>query len=91
MLMLTRKLNQSIVIGDEDPIVITIRSVDGYHVKLGIQAKATIPVHRQEVYDRIKSQQEKVHSGAGVEERVVEEEKVAVSAFQEFVQEAAKE
>jgi carbon storage regulator CsrA len=36
MLMLTRKPNQSIVIGDEDPIVITIRSVDGHHVKVGI-------------------------------------------------------
>jgi carbon storage regulator len=91
MLMLTRKPNQSIVIGDEDPIVITIRSVDGHHVKVGIQAKANIPVHRQEVYDRIKLEQEKVHSGANVESQLIEEEKVAVHAFSEFVQEAAKE
>ena len=73
MLMLTRKLNQSIVIGDEDPIVITIRSVDGYHVKLGIQAKATIPVHRQEVYDKIKLLQAKVPSGAGADNQLVVE------------------
>ena len=73
MLMLTRKPNQSIVIGDEDPVVITIRSVDGHHVKVGIQAKASIPVHRQEVYDKIKLLQEKVPSGAHEEGELIVE------------------
>ena len=48
MLVLTRKLNQEIVIGDE--IRITIVAVGGDQVKLGITAPRSVPVHRLEVY-----------------------------------------
>ena len=47
MLVLTRKLNQEIVIGDD--IRITIVAVGGDQVKLGITAPRSIPVHRSEV------------------------------------------
>lgn len=51
MLVLSRKLNQSIVIGDDIHIVVV--SVDRDTVKLGIQAPREVPVHRAEVYQEI--------------------------------------
>lgn len=55
MLVLSRHRDESIMIGDE--IVVTIIDIRGDKVRLGIQAPASIAVHRQEVYDAI--QQEK--------------------------------
>ena len=51
MLVLSRKLNQSIVIGDDIHIVVV--SIDRDTVKLGIQAPRAVPVHRSEVYEEI--------------------------------------
>lgn len=51
MLILSRKVNESIVI--DGRIVVTIVRVDGDQIKLGIQAPSDVPVHRQEVYDEI--------------------------------------
>jgi len=48
MLVLTRKLNESIQIGDN--IEITVLSVQGDQIKLGIKAPKDIEVHRKEVY-----------------------------------------
>jgi len=48
MLVLTRKLNQEIVIGDD--IRITVVAVGNDQVKLGITAPRSIPVHRSEIY-----------------------------------------
>ena len=48
MLVLTRKTNQSIMIGDE--IEITVLAVSGEKVRIGIEAPRDIPVFRQEVY-----------------------------------------
>ncbi len=51
MLVLSRKLNQSIEIGDDVHIVVV--SIDRDTVKLGIQAPREVPVHRTEVYQEI--------------------------------------
>lgn len=51
MLVLSRKLNQAIMIGDDVRIVVV--AVDRDTVKLGIEAPRTIPVHRSEVYEEI--------------------------------------
>ncbi|OAS85813.1 MULTISPECIES: carbon storage regulator CsrA [Metabacillus] len=48
MLVLTRKLNESIQIGDN--IEITVLSVQGDQIKLGIKAPKDIEVHRKEIY-----------------------------------------
>lgn len=48
MLVLTRKSNQSIMIGDE--IEISVLSVMGDKVRIGIQAPREVPVFRREVY-----------------------------------------
>jgi carbon storage regulator len=51
VLVLTRKKNESIIIGDE--IEITIVDISKGHIKLGIKAPRSITVHRKEVYDAI--------------------------------------
>jgi carbon storage regulator len=59
MLVLTRKSNQSIMIGDD--IEVSVLSVMGEKVRIGIQAPRDIPVFRKEVYLEI--QQERVAAG----------------------------
>jgi len=51
MLVLTRKLGESIRIGDN--IVVKIVDLDSRHVKLGIEAPKNISVNREEIYERI--------------------------------------
>jgi carbon storage regulator len=59
MLVLTRKSNQSIMIGDE--IEVSVLAIMGEKVRIGIQAPRDIPVFRKEVYLEI--QQERVSQG----------------------------
>jgi carbon storage regulator len=54
VLVLTRKAGQSIMIGDD--IEVTVLSSDGAKVRLGIQAPASVPVHRMEIYLEIQAQ-----------------------------------
>ncbi len=53
MLILSRKTDESIVIGDD--VTITILSVKGKQTRIGITAPADVSVHREEIYERIKS------------------------------------
>ncbi|HSO97415.1 MAG TPA: carbon storage regulator CsrA [Solirubrobacteraceae bacterium] len=55
MLVLTRKTNQSIMIGDD--IEVSVLAIMGEKVRIGIQAPRDVPVFRQEVYLEIKQQQ----------------------------------
>ena len=52
MLILTRKVGESVLIGND--ISITILSVRGNQVKLGVEAPTEVSVHREEIYQRIK-------------------------------------
>lgn len=54
MLVLTRKRDESIIIGDD--IKITVVEVRGDQVKLGVDAPRTISVHREEVYREIQEE-----------------------------------
>lgn len=56
MLIFTRRVGQTVVIGDE--ITICILGLKGTQVRVGIHARKEIPVHRGEVYERIKQQTE---------------------------------
>ena len=57
MLVLSRHRDESIMIGDD--VMITIVDIRGDKVRLGIDAPSEIPVHRQEVYDAIKRENQK--------------------------------
>ena len=63
MLVLTRKSNQSIMIGDD--IEVSVLSIMGEKVRIGIQAPRDIPVFRKEVYLEIQEERgrEKVAAG----------------------------
>ncbi len=54
MLVLTRKVNQSIIIGDDVEIVVL--EVRGEQVRIGIKAPKTVGVHRKEIYEQIKDE-----------------------------------
>ena len=54
MLILTRKLGESITIGDD--VRITIIEVKGKQVKLGVEAPQQTTVHREEIYQRIQEE-----------------------------------
>ena len=56
MLILSRKAGESIVI--DGNIRVKIMRVDGEVVKIGIEAPASVPVHRQEVYEEIQRNNE---------------------------------
>ena len=66
MLVLTRKSNQTIMIGDD--IEVSVLSIMGEKVRIGIQAPRDIPVFRKEVYLEI--QQENVAAGASARAEV---------------------
>jgi carbon storage regulator len=62
MLVLTRKSNQSIMIGDD--IEVSVLSIMGEKVRIGIQAPRDIPVFRKEVYLEIQSERDGVTDAA---------------------------
>lgn len=58
MLILTRRIGETLMIGDE--ITATILGVSGNQVRLGVNAPKSVDVHREEIYERI--QREKLNS-----------------------------
>ncbi|MFU8822180.1 MAG: carbon storage regulator CsrA [Gammaproteobacteria bacterium] len=60
MLILTRRVGETVVIGDE--VQVTVLGVKGNQVRLGVNAPRDVSVHRQEIYERIRDEQS--HGGA---------------------------
>ncbi len=57
MLILTRRVGEKLIIGDD--IIITILSLKGNQIRVGIDAPREVKVHRQEVFDRIQKEKER--------------------------------
>ena len=57
MLILTRRLGESITIGDE--VKVTVLAIHGHQVKLGVVAPQKIMVHREEIYLKIQEENKK--------------------------------
>ena len=56
MLILTRRVGETLMIGDE--VTVTVLGVKGNQVRIGINAPKTVAVHREEIYQRIKGETE---------------------------------
>lgn len=54
MLVLSRRLGETLIIGDD--VKVTILGISGNQVRLGIAAPKDVSVHREEVYNRIKDE-----------------------------------
>ncbi len=61
MLILTRRRGETLNIGDE--VQVTVLGIKGNQVRIGIDAPKNVPVHRQEVYERIKRAEQEANTG----------------------------
>ena len=69
MLILTRKVGESINIGTT--IKVTIINIDGGQVRVGIDAPKDVIVHREEVYNRIIAENKAARAGATLDLRTI--------------------
>lgn len=56
MLILTRRVGETLMIGDE--VTVTVLGVKGNQVRIGVRAPKHVSVHREEIYERIRAEQE---------------------------------
>jgi carbon storage regulator len=55
MLILTRKVGESLIIGDD--VTVSVLGVKGNQVRIGIDAPKDVSVHREEIFERIRKEQ----------------------------------
>ncbi|MEA5446006.1 carbon storage regulator CsrA [Gammaproteobacteria bacterium AB-CW1] len=63
MLILTRRVGETVMIGDN--VTVTVLGVKGNQVRIGVNAPKDVAVHREEIYERIRQESE----GADSEDR----------------------
>jgi len=63
MLILTRRIGESTVIGEDMDISFTILRINGNQVRVGVSAPKDVPVHREEIAQRIINEREALKNG----------------------------
>ena len=56
MLVLTRRVGETLMVGDE--VTVSVLGIKGNQIRIGINAPKDVGVHREEIYERIKAEQE---------------------------------
>lgn len=67
MLILTRRVGETVMIGND--ITVTVLGVKGNQVRVGVNAPKEVAVHREEIYERIKREEQATGSGGGAVKR----------------------
>ena len=71
MLILTRRLGESVKVGDE--VTVTVLGVKGLQVRLGFAAPKDVAVHREEIYERIKREEDSERRAPGAVPNLVDD------------------
>ncbi len=71
MLILTRRVGETVMIGNE--VTVTVLGVKGNQVRIGVNAPKDVAVHREEIYERIKREEENDGHSTGPAEKVVDD------------------
>jgi carbon storage regulator len=64
MLILTRRVGETVMIGHD--VTVTVLGVKGNQVRIGVNAPKDVAVHREEIYERIKREEDQDSSGVSV-------------------------
>jgi carbon storage regulator len=59
MLIVTRRIGERIIIGSD--VIVTVLGMKGGQVRIGIEAPKSVPVHREEIFERIKHEHDLEH------------------------------
>ena len=63
MLILTRRVDETLMIGDN--VTVTVLGVKGNQVRIGVNAPRDVAVHREEIYERIKREKAQANEESG--------------------------
>jgi carbon storage regulator len=71
MLILTRRVGETVMIGND--VTVTVLGVKGNQVRIGVNAPKDVAVHREEIYERIKREEDTEGRASGTVTKVVDD------------------